>query len=532
MEAHNASVELISQRLRAFYATKSPFRVYHGSTNSTRASASAKDRATSVDTSGLDLVLAVDAARRTALVEPNVPMDRLVAATLAHGLVPLVVMEFPGITAGGGFSGSAGESSSCRHGPFDATVNWIEIVVPDGRVLRASQQQGAERPDLFWGAASAFGTVGVVTLLEIRLRDAKPYVQLTHYPLPDFASANAKIQSEVADPAVDFVDGIVFSPTAAVVCSGRLVDADALPAGTRPRRYTRRGDPWFYLDVGKRVLARGRRGGDKGQPVVTTTDYVPLVDYLFRWDRGGFWVARYAFGYFFTPFNRLTRRLLDRFLRARVMYHALHKSGLSDTYIIQDVGVPYDTADSFHDWLRGEIGIYPLWLCPIRVRRDVSGPSPAAAAHGLHASFADPARTPEFMLNFGVWGPSGSRSPEEHTARNRAIEREVHGRGGNKTLYAQAFYTEDEFWAAYDRGAYEAVRARYGASHLPSVYDKTRVDEGARARAMAGSRMPAALRGRRPFQGLYGVYKAWRGGDYLLQKKMKKGREEKEEKET
>ena len=54
-------------------------------------------------------------------------MDALVAATLPHALLPLVVMEFPGITVGGGFSGTSGESSSFRHGPFDAPpFPWLQ----------------------------------------------------------------------------------------------------------------------------------------------------------------------------------------------------------------------------------------------------------------------------------------------------------------------------------------------------------------------------------------------------------------------
>lgn len=64
-----------------------------------------------VDTSLLNNVLRVDTETMTALVEPNVPMDSLVQATLPFGLVPPVIMEFPGITVGGGFAGTAGESS-------------------------------------------------------------------------------------------------------------------------------------------------------------------------------------------------------------------------------------------------------------------------------------------------------------------------------------------------------------------------------------------------------------------------------------
>ena len=43
-------------------------------------------------------------------------MDRLVESTLKYNLIPPVVMEFPGITAGGGFAGTSGESSSFKYG--------------------------------------------------------------------------------------------------------------------------------------------------------------------------------------------------------------------------------------------------------------------------------------------------------------------------------------------------------------------------------------------------------------------------------
>lgn len=110
-----------------------------------------------VDTSDLSRVLEVDWEAKTALVEPNVPMDRLVEATLPK-LVPPVVMEFPGITVGGGFAGTAGESSSFRHGFFDRTVNWIEIVLANVEIVTASRK---ERPDLFHGAAGTRNTRGV-----------------------------------------------------------------------------------------------------------------------------------------------------------------------------------------------------------------------------------------------------------------------------------------------------------------------------------------------------------------------------------
>jgi Delta24-sterol reductase len=119
-----------------------------------------------------------------------------------------------------------------------------------------------------------------------------------------------------------------------------------------------------------------------GSPV---TEYVPLVDYLFRYDRSAFWVGRYAFKYFITPFNRITRFLLDPFMHTRIMYRALHASGLSRQYILQDVAIPYDRAPEFHQWLHQNLGLYPICLCPLRQRRDAPD-----SQHGLYAALGDP----------------------------------------------------------------------------------------------------------------------------------------------
>lgn len=501
MEAHDTFVSTVSARVKHFYEQKKPFRIYHGATNSTRRSHRHVDN--TVDTSKLNHVISVEKATKTALVEPNVPMDLLLSETLKHGLVPLVVMELPGITVGGGFSGTSGESSSFRYGAFDATINFIEIVLPDGTVTKASK---TEKPDLFWGAASAFGTLGVVTLLEVQLRDAKKYVQLNYTLSSGAPNMVAKIEEESNKETTEFVDAIVFTMDTAVVCHGKLVDE--LPEGTSPRQFMRRGDPWFY------IRADQVRKQLKKKPETTVTDYIPLTDYLFRYDRGGFWVALYAFQYFVTPFNRVTRYLLDAFMHTRVMYRAVHKSGLADYYMVQDVAVPYDRVEEFQTWLDKELHIYPLWICPLRVRRDEPD-----SRYGIHSEFADP-KVPNLM-NFGVWGGvSGTR--REVIDKNRALEQKVQELGGKKWLYAHAYYKEDEFWANYDKASYDALRQKYSATHLPSVYDKVKVDVDAEEAAIAATwktRSKAKFWSLWPLAGLRGFYSAVKGGDYLLQKK-------------
>jgi Delta24-sterol reductase len=113
MPPHEQGVANVSAAVKAFFSRGQPFRIFHGSTNSTRPIQA--DRL--VDISALSNVLQVDPSRRTATVEPNVSMDKLVQATLAHGMIPPVVMEFPGITVGGGYAGSAGESTATSTKP-------------------------------------------------------------------------------------------------------------------------------------------------------------------------------------------------------------------------------------------------------------------------------------------------------------------------------------------------------------------------------------------------------------------------------
>ncbi|EMT74209.1 Delta(24)-sterol reductase [Fusarium odoratissimum] len=150
MERHNQILQDIADKIRDFYKLRQPYRVFSSSTRPRHATDT-----NIIDISMLSQVISVDSAQRNCLVEPNVPMDRLVEATMPFGIIPPVVMEFPGITAGGGFAGTSGESSSFRHGFFNETVNSVEMILGNGDTIRASRE---EHEDLFHGAAGAAGT--------------------------------------------------------------------------------------------------------------------------------------------------------------------------------------------------------------------------------------------------------------------------------------------------------------------------------------------------------------------------------------
>lgn len=128
------------------------------------------------------------------------------------------------------------------------------------------------------------------------------------------------------------------------------------------------------------------------------------------------------------------------------------------------------------------------------------------------------------MLNFGVWGP-GPKRRDEFVSWNRKFEQKVHEIGGQKWLYAHAYYTEEEFNEIYDGEKYNALREKYHATHLPTVYDKVKVDIKKEKRGIQESWklwFSAIFWSIWPLAGLYGVYKALMGGDYLLPKNSRK----------
>lgn len=178
---HSNAVAALQNQIRDYYVRKTPYRVYHGSTNSTRVQTF--KRKEMIDISSLNRVLTVDEKRRTAIVEPNVPMDKLIKETLKFGLVPPVVPEFPGITVGGAIQGAGAETSSHNWGCFSQTITWMNILLGDGTLLKISPQKNA---DLFYGTAGSYGSLGLLTSVEIKLIPARKYVNITHYQIKSF----------------------------------------------------------------------------------------------------------------------------------------------------------------------------------------------------------------------------------------------------------------------------------------------------------------------------------------------------------
>lgn len=438
---HTAAVDKLQGQISEYYSRKVPFRVYHGSTNSTRVLTF--KRSEMVDISELNHVLSVDTAKNTAIVEPNVPMDLLVEETLKFGLIPPVVTEFPGITVGGAIQGGAAESASYEWGCFSQTVNWIEMITGNGEVLRVSPTENA---DLFYGTAGSYGSLGLITAAEIKLIPAKKYMSVTHYQVTSCQEGVDLIEKHL-DTDSNFIEFVMLEKNLGAVVIGRQTDT----IQGKLRRFSRAFDPWYYLYAMDIAHAKKQ-----------VTNTLPLKDYLFRYDRGAFWAAELAFKDHNMPLNGFVRFILDPLLRTRKLYQAVQASDASQKYICQDLVLPAKTLIQFVDFIDQELGMYPIGICPLKPE-----PRSPLQCNGIDT---------ELVYNVGVYGMRIS-SYEKFVAINKQIESKTYELGGKKWLYAHSYYTEKEFWQNYDKKWYDALRKKYHATTLPDIYNRTRITE-------------------------------------------------------
>lgn len=439
---HDEAVNKIQEQIKEYYSRKVPFRVYHGSTNSTRVLTFR--RSEMVDTSNLDRVLYVDIDKRIALVEPNVPMDKLLSTTLEYGLMPPVVTEFPGITVGGAIQGGAIESGSFRWGAFSQTINKAEMIQGNGTKLTASPDENA---DLFYGMAGSYGSLGLLTAAEVRLIPAKKFVTITHIPVNSFEQA-LELTQKYAKTSYDFVECGMFRKDCGSVVIGSLsdkVEGELL-------RFSRAHDPWYYMYIEKNAIA-GK--------VITNT--VPLKDYIFRFDRGAFWAAQLAFQQSGIPFNGFTRFILDPLLRTRKLYQAVQDSAAAQRYICQDIVVPANSLVPFMDFIDKEFAMYPTGFCAVKTE-----PRSPLQFNSIQNT--------DLVFNVGVYGLR-VEPYEKFIEANKLIETKTQELGGRKWFYAHSYYSEKEFWQIYDKRWYENIRKKYHALTLPSIYERICVKE-------------------------------------------------------
>ena len=397
-----------------------------------------------IDLGHFNRVIAVDPDAGIVEAEGMTTYADLADATLALGTMPAVVPQLKSITLGGAVAGVGIEATSFRQGLVHDTVVAMDILTGDGRIVRCTADN--EHRDLFRGFPNSYGTLGYALKLTARTLPVRRYVHVRHDRHTDATRFFAAVEAACADESADFVDGVVFGPDEHVLTSGRFVD-DA---------------PYASDYMYERIYYRSLRERHE--------DYLTARDYLWRWDTDWFWCSKNVGAQ-----HPLLRRLLGRDRLNSITYQRIMRwnarcgatqaldrlRGVHAEAVIQDIDIPIGRAAEFLAFLHAEVGLLPIWICPIRA------PPPGAET----ALYPLPRGT--LSVNFGFWDTVRSQEPRERGFVNRKIERKTTALGGIKSLYSDSYFGEDEFWSIYNRPAYEALKARYDPEHaLGDLYAK------------------------------------------------------------
>ncbi len=395
----------------------------------------------------LDEVISVDPDTLTAEVQGMTTYEHLVDATLRHGLMPYVVPQLKTITLGGAVTGLGIESTSFKDGLPHESVEELEILTGDGRIVVARADN--EHQELFRAFPNSYGTLGYALRIRIKLRKVEPYVRLTHIRFTDADKCMLAMQ-EICESrtydgeSIDFVDGVFFDPQEMYVTVGRFADRA----------------PYVSDYTGMRIYYQSIRQRNR--------DWLTVRDYLWRWDTDWFWCSR-AFG----VQQPVVRSLMPRRWMRSDVYRRLvaldRRHGVTaridrwrgqpvQESVIQDVEVPVERGARFLEFFHDRVGMTPVWMCPLRATGDWP----------LY-----PLEPGKLYVNFGFWGMVPLPRGQFDGYYNRLIESSVHELDGHKSLYSTSYYGREQIWQLYNGAAYWPVKQEYDPhGRLLDLYDK------------------------------------------------------------
>ncbi|MGA8393224.1 MAG: FAD-binding oxidoreductase [Burkholderiaceae bacterium] len=396
-----------------------------------------------LDLSGFCHVLDIDTGNGWVDVEGMTTYETLVAQTLQHGVMPAVVPQLKTITAGGAAAGVGIEATSHRYGLVHNTLLEIDVLLPNGEVAHCTPDN--EHQDLFFGFPNSYGTLGYALRLRLRTLPVKPYVQVEHIAHDGQAAFFGELAARCRN-GLSFVDGVVFAPEQQVICVGSFVDAA----------------PWLSDYSFEHIYYRSL--------LDRSIDYMRVEDYLWRWDTDWFWCsknlgAQHPLVRRLLGRSRLNSRSYTRIMRWNARWGLTRRlarlRGRFTESVIQDVDIPIAAAAGFLAFLLREIGILPIWICPVRALEP-------GRPFTLYPMAPD-----SLYVNFGFWDVIESTVAHEPGHFNRMVEREVLRLGGIKSLYSDSFFTREEFALAYGMDRYQALKEKYDPdARMLGLYEK------------------------------------------------------------
>ncbi|EFJ38460.1 hypothetical protein SELMODRAFT_139528 [Selaginella moellendorffii] len=428
-----------------------------------------------VDLSPFGQILDIDTKNMIARVEPLVNMGQISRATVPLGVSLAVVAELDDLTVGGLINGYGIEGSSHIYGLFSDTVVAYEIILADGRLVRATADN--EHKELFYAIPWSQGTLGLLVAAEIKLIPVKEYMKVTYIPvrgsLRDLAQAYidsfcpADGDQDSADKVPDFVEAMIYNRNEGVMMTGRYASREE--AKQRGNKINEQGwwfKPWFYQHAQTAL--------DKGEFV----EYIPTREYYHRHTRCLYWEGKlilpFADQFWFRWLMGWAMPPKVSFLKAtqgdaiRNYYHERH--------IIQDMLVPLHKVADALEFSDREFEVYPIWLCPHRLfRTPIKTMITPEPSFELYQRQGDTSYA-QMYTDVGVYyTPEPVFRGEEYdgAAAVRKMEQWLIDNHGFQPQYAVTELNEHDFWRMFDATLYNACREKYRAvGTFMSVYYK------------------------------------------------------------
>jgi FAD/FMN-containing dehydrogenase len=392
-----------------------------------------------IDLSGFDQPLFLDQTQLTLDVQGLTTFERIVDFVHPFGLAPVVTPELKHITIGGAVVGVGIETNSYRHGFVHDSLLEAEVLLSDGSVVTCSPRK---HPDLFYGLPNSYGTLGYILSAKIRLRSAKPFVNLTTTAFTGVRQLLAAMHQAVSNRQVDYIESLAYSPGELYLTTSQETDTPHDPA-------TIYGPAVFYRQISR-----------PGKLCLST------VNYLFRYDPEWFW------GLGDSAFYRGFRLVAPRALRNSGFYARYYRrqKQLSAWLpflreddqlekLIQDWEVPWDQSEALLSFALSNLDLNgkPLMAAPLK--------TPALAS-------CYPMRD-QLYLNLGSYNYVRRRAGQRPYHHTRIIDDFCFSRGGIKMLYSATFLAPDEFDRIYAGDAYALLKRKYDPQGLlPTLYEK------------------------------------------------------------
>jgi decaprenylphospho-beta-D-ribofuranose 2-oxidase len=182
----------------------------------------------------LDRILSFDADAGIVRCEGGCTLEKLIETFLPRGFFPLITPGTKIVTIGGCIAADVHGKNHHHDGSFASCVIDVELLLPDGRVLRCAREENA---DIFWATVGGMGLTGTILSARLRLvRVESAWATVDYEQAPDLDTALRRFSENDRDYrySVAWIDCLA---SGASLGRSILMRGNHAPAADVPARY-------------------------------------------------------------------------------------------------------------------------------------------------------------------------------------------------------------------------------------------------------------------------------------------------------